>query len=52
MAIQYCNYDIKGTLGVVGTATIGGALNVTEYIYSHFKKEFRIYTNLFKSDLL
>lgn len=33
MAVQYCNYDIKGTLGVVGTATIGGALNVTEYIF-------------------
>jgi len=33
MAVQYCNYDIKGTLTTSGDATIGGALNVTEYIF-------------------
>ena len=33
MAVQYCNYDIKGTLAVASSATITGALNVTEYIF-------------------
>ena len=30
MAIQYCNYDIKGTLAVSGTSTLSGIVTITE----------------------
>ena len=30
MAIQYCNYDIKGTLAVSGTSTLSGTVTITE----------------------
>ena len=29
MAIQYCDYDIKGTLAVTGTSTLTGAVTIT-----------------------
>ena len=29
MAVQYCNYDIKGTLAVTGTSTLTGAVTIT-----------------------
>ena len=28
--IQYCNYDIKGTLAVTGTSTLSGIVTITE----------------------
>ncbi len=28
MAVQYCNYDIKGTLAVTGTSTLTGAVTI------------------------
>ena len=30
MAIQYCNYDIKGTLAVTGTSTLAGTVTIVE----------------------
>ena len=30
MAVQYCNYDIKGTLAVTGTSTLSGIVTITE----------------------
>lgn len=30
MAIQYCDYDIKGTLAVAGTSTLSGIVTITE----------------------
>ena len=30
MAIQYCNYDIKGTLAVNGASTLSGAVTIVE----------------------
>ena len=30
MAVQYCNYDIKGTLAVDGTSTLSGIVTITE----------------------
>ena len=30
MAVQYCNYDIKGTLAVSGTSTLSGTVTITE----------------------
>ena len=28
--VQYCNYDIKGTLAVAGTSTLSGIVTITE----------------------
>jgi len=30
MAVQYCNYDIKGTLAVTGTSALAGIVTITE----------------------
>ena len=30
MAVQYCNYDIKGTLAVAGASTLAGAVTITD----------------------
>ena len=30
MAIQYCDYDIKGTLAVAGASTLAGAVTITD----------------------
>ncbi len=30
MAVQYCNYDIKGTLAVTGTSALAGTVTITE----------------------
>ena len=28
--VQYCNYDIKGTLAVAGTSALAGIVTITE----------------------
>ena len=32
MAVQYCNYDIKGTLAVTGTSTLQIQVHVTKLV--------------------